>query len=261
MRNERREISFLVLMGDSPRAAVSIGVGKSDVSAERDHAEAGSNALAAAKTGAGFKFAFERGGEQDHEEVGGGIETDGKSAEKKELKKDVTAAGHDELRNERKEKERGFGIEDFGENALTKGMVSGLSGTDDQLRIAGADHADAEPNEISGTGVLDGMKRDGGSGEDRGNAQSGGEDVEKSTNKGSERRKDALAAAAGEAASEHVEDARARSDGEKQGGGKEKVKAMRVNHGEIVRSGAGSGKAKRTRRGPLRAIEGPGGQG
>ena len=56
--------------------------------------------------------------------------------------------------------------------------------------------------------------------------------MEKSADKGSERRKDALAAAAGEAAGEYVENAGAGSDGEKQGGGKEEVKVMRVNHNE-----------------------------
>ena len=51
-----------------------LGVGKGDIGAQADHAEAGGGALTAAEGAAGFKFAFERSGERDDEQVSGGIE-------------------------------------------------------------------------------------------------------------------------------------------------------------------------------------------
>jgi hypothetical protein len=51
-------------------------VGKGDVGAEADHGESGGGALPCTEAGAGFEFAFERGGEGDDKEVGGGVESD-----------------------------------------------------------------------------------------------------------------------------------------------------------------------------------------
>ena len=56
------------------------GVGEGEVGAEADHAEAGGGALARAEGGARFKFAFERSGAGDDEEIGGGVERDGQHA-------------------------------------------------------------------------------------------------------------------------------------------------------------------------------------
>jgi hypothetical protein len=55
-------------------------VGKGDVGAEADHAESGGGALAGAEAAAGFEFAFERGGEGDDKQVGGGVESDREDA-------------------------------------------------------------------------------------------------------------------------------------------------------------------------------------
>src|SRR5437660_1427783 len=128
----------------------------------------------------------------------------------------------DELRNERKKKQSGLGIEDFGENALAKSAGRrGLRCGDGQFGIAREDHSNAEPNEIRGARVLDGVEGDSGSGEDCGDAEGGGEDVEKSANKRAERRKDAFAAASGEAARQHVKDSGAWSDRQEQRGSEE----------------------------------------
>ena len=86
------------------------GVGKGDIGAQADHAEARGGALTAAEGGARFKFAFERSGERDDEQVSGGIERHGEDAERGELKEDVAAFGSDELWNEGEEEKRGFGI-------------------------------------------------------------------------------------------------------------------------------------------------------
>jgi len=50
------------------------GVGKGHIGAQADHGEAGGGALTAAEGTAGFKFALERSGERDDEQVSGGIE-------------------------------------------------------------------------------------------------------------------------------------------------------------------------------------------
>src|SRR5260221_2767426 len=90
------------------------GVGEGEVGAEGDHAEAGSGTLTAAERGAGFEFAFERSGAGDDEEVGGGVEGDGKDAESGELQEDVAAFGCDELGDEGEEEQSGLGIEGCG---------------------------------------------------------------------------------------------------------------------------------------------------
>src|SRR5882757_2100918 len=149
----------------------------------------------------------------------------------------MAALGRDELRNEGKEKQGGLGVEDFRENALTKGARrGGLRCADEQLRISRANHADAEPDKISGARVLDGMKGNGGSGEDCRDAEGGSEYMEKSADKGAERRKDAFAAASSKAARQNVKDSGPRSDCQKQGGGQEKQEMARVEHAEIVRA-------------------------
>src|SRR5262249_33853931 len=51
-----------------------LGFGEREVRAQADHAKTGSRALAAAETGAGLELAFERSGQGDHGEIGGGIQ-------------------------------------------------------------------------------------------------------------------------------------------------------------------------------------------
>ncbi len=209
-------------------------VGEGDVGAESDHAEAGSDALATAEARAALELAFERSGKDNHKKIGGGIERHGESAENDELKENVTPLGRNELREERQEKERGLWVENFSENPLTKGALRRLRWADGHLRISRADHADAEPNEIRGTRVLDGVKCQGGSSKDRGDSERGGQDMEESANKGAERRKDTLTAASGEAARQNVKDSRPWGDGQQQGSGKEKQETVRVEHPRIV---------------------------
>jgi len=181
-------------------------IGEGDVGAEGDHAEAGSSALAAAETRTVLEFALERSGKDNDEKIGGGIKEHAEDAENHELQENMAAFGRDELRNEGKEKQGRLRVENFRENPLTKSALRRLRRADGHLRISRADHADAEPNEIRGTRVFDGVKCQGGSGEDRGDAERGGQDMEESTNKGAERRQDTLTAASGEAARQNVKD-------------------------------------------------------
>ncbi len=182
------------------RAGLS-SVGEGDVGAERDHAEAGSDALAAAEAHTAPEFALEGSGKDNDEKIGGGIEEHRESTKNHELQENVAAFGRDELRNEGKEKQSGLGVENFGENALTKGAGrGGLRSADSPFLIPRANHADAEPDEICSARVLDGVEGYGGSSEDRRDAEGGSEDVEKSTDKSAERRKHAFRTASGKAA-------------------------------------------------------------
>ena len=155
-------------------------VGKRDVGAEADHAESGGGALARAEAGAGFEFAFERGGEGDDKEVGGGVESDREDAERGELQENVAASGCDELRDEGKEEQRSFWVEGFGEDALTESAARRCRAFNGGVVLQGdvtrAEHFYAEEDEIGGTGVLDCVEGYGGGGENSGNAEGGGED-------------------------------------------------------------------------------------
>src|SRR5690242_6221954 len=102
VRKVRREISFFLLMHNSPAGLSSVG--KCDVGAESNHAEAGSHALAAAETHATFEFAFKRSGKNNDEKIGSSIQKNGQGAEKNELQEDMAMLWSDELRNEGKEK-------------------------------------------------------------------------------------------------------------------------------------------------------------
>jgi hypothetical protein len=210
-------------------------VRKGDVGAEADHANAGGGPLTAAKSGAGFEFAFEGSGEGDGEQVGRGVEGNGEDAKRRELEEGVAAFGCDELRDEGEEEERGLGIECFGENALAEGVAGWGSRLCGKLGVARADHFYAEEDEIGGASILDGVERDCGRGEDCGDSEGGGEDVEESAEESTDGRLKAFAAAPGESASEYVEDAGARGDGEEKRGGEEEQETVRVKHRESIR--------------------------
>src|SRR2546429_9029682 len=62
----------------------------------------------------------------------------------------------------------------FGKDALTKSAVRGARGLQGHFRVARADRADAQPNEISGARVFDGVKGNGRGGKNRGKAESRG---------------------------------------------------------------------------------------
>ena len=160
-------------------------------------------------------------GEEDDDQVGGGVQGNGERAENHELEEDVAAAGGDELRDEGEEEEGGFGIQDFGEDALAESVLRRGGGNTGEFDVAAADHADAEPNEVGGAGVFDSVESDGGGGEDRGDAKSGGENVKEAADESADGRLEAFASAAGEAARQDVEDAGAGSYGEKERGREE----------------------------------------
>lgn len=202
--------------------------------------------MAGAEGGAGFEFAFERGGEGDDEKVGGGVESDRDDAEYGELQEDLAAIGSDELRNEGEEEESCFGIEGFGEHSLfesarfwcwggwRKGVgfwcriPSGIFRRRSFRRrafrhgqVARADHFDAKEDQVGGASVLDGVESDGRGGEDGGNSGGGGENMEESTEESAEGGLKTFAAASGKGAGENVENARTGSNGEEKSGGEE----------------------------------------
>jgi hypothetical protein len=79
------------------------------------------------------------------------------------------------------------------------------------------------------------MKCYSGSGKERGDAERGGQDMEESTNKGTEGRMDAFTVASGEAARQNVKNSRPGGDGQNQSSGKEKQETVYVEHPGIVR--------------------------
>jgi len=171
----------------------------------------------------------------------------------------VAAFGCDELRDEGEEEQGGFWIEGFGEDSLLecgcRGWADGVccgtgrfgEGVFRYGDVTGADHFDAEEDEIGGAGVLDGMEGHGGGGEDGRDAESCGEDVEKPAKEGADGGLEAFATASGEGAGEHVEDAGAGSDGEEESGGEEEEQAVGVEHAEIVRETAAGEKTTQRR--------------
>ena len=89
---------------DSPNSGQErgelFGIGKSDVGAEADHAEARGNALPPAERSAVFQFALDGNGECDDDKIGESVQGYGEKAENNKLEKDVPAVRGDELRNE-----------------------------------------------------------------------------------------------------------------------------------------------------------------
>jgi hypothetical protein len=125
---------------------------------------------------------------------------------------------------------------------LTEGARRTIGGFDgDVFRqggVAQANHADAEEDQIRGSGVLDGVEGDGGGGQDGGHAEGGGEHVEESSEECADRGLQAFAAASSKGAGENVEDAGAGSDGEKNCGSEEEQETVGVEHGkESIRVG------------------------
>lgn len=188
--------------------------------------------MAAAEAGTGFEFAFEGCGERYDDQVGRSVKRDGNNAERRELDEDVVAFRCDKLRNEGEEEESGFGIEGFGQDSLAKGTTARGDCAGGEFGVAGADHFDAEEDEISGTSILNGVEGHSGCGENCGYPERGGEDVEESSEESAEGGLETFAATTGEGAGQDVEDARAGSDGEKHGGGEEQHEAMRIEHGK-----------------------------
>jgi len=148
----------------------------------------------------------------------------------------VASFGRDELRNEREKEKRGLRIQGLGENALAKSAAFSSRDFSWELDIAGADHFDAEKDEVGGAGVFDRLKGNGWSGEDRWNTERGGEDVEKSAEKSTERRSETFAAPTGERSRENVEDSRAGSSGENGRGNEEQNETMPIEHIGIVQA-------------------------
>jgi hypothetical protein len=219
----------------SGQARKLLGVGEGHVGAEANHAQAGGDALAATEARVVLEFALKRCGEKNDEEIGGGIKDYRESTENNEWKEHMACCRRDELRDEGEEEEGRFGIEGFGEDALAEG-ASGWSGRyNREFGVAGADHADPEPDEVGRSGVFHGVEGEGRGGENRGNTESGGKDVEQAADERAQGRIDSFAAAAGEAASQDVENAGAWRDRKDHGGGEEKEEAVSVEHGVILR--------------------------
>ena len=74
------------------------------------------------------------------------------------------------------------------------------------------------------------MESDGRGGEDGGNSNGSGENMEKSTEESAEGGLKTFAAASGKGAGENVENARTGSDGEEKSGGEEEQEAVGVGH-------------------------------
>jgi hypothetical protein len=222
------------------------GIGEGDIGAEANHAQAGGDTLVAAEAETGLQFALERGGKENNEEVGRSIEGDGDAPENDKLEKNMALGWGDELGNEGEEEEGGLGIENFRKDALAEGTLRGRGRIDDKLCVAGADHANAEPDEVGGASVLDGVKGDGGGGKNRRDAESSGEDVAESAEKRAEGGEDALAAAARETASENVENAGAGSDGQDECSNEKEQKAMQFNHSKMISAWRAVRKGART---------------
>jgi hypothetical protein len=160
-------------MGASPRAEL-LSVTEGNIGAETDHAEARSNALAAAETHAALEFALERSRKDNDKKIGSGIKEYRKSAENYELQEYMAAFRRNELRNEGKEKQSSLWVQDFRENPLTKGARrGGLRCADNHLRISRADYSDAQPDKICGARVSDSVKCYSRSSKDRGDAERG----------------------------------------------------------------------------------------
>jgi hypothetical protein len=212
-----------------------LGIGEGHVGAQADHAHARSDALAATEARVVLEFALKGCGEKNDEEIGGGVKDHRESAENNELKEHMACCRGDELRDEGEEEEGRFGIEGFGEDALAEGASGWNGGCHRELGVAGADHADAEPDEVGGSGVFHGVEGEGGGGENRGNTESGGKDVAQPADEGAQGRIDSFATAAGEAARQDVENAGTRCDRQDHGGGEEKEEPVSVEHGRIVR--------------------------
>ena len=130
---------------------------------------------------------------------------------------------------------------------MTERALRWGGGGNGELGVAGANHTDAEPDEVGGSGVFDGVEGDRGSGEDRRNAQGRGENVEQPADESAERGLDSFTAAAGQAPSQNIENAGARRDGQHQRGRKEKQEAVSVKHEGIVKILPGVRKKQRRR--------------
>src|ERR1700731_562031 len=130
-------------------------IGQGNVGAEADHAEARGDALTATEGRAISELALERRCKQNDDEIRGGVENDRDRAENHELQKNVAAVRVDELRDEGQEEQSGLRIEGFGEDALTECPLGWRRDCHGEFRMASTDHADAEPDEIRRSGVLD----------------------------------------------------------------------------------------------------------
>jgi hypothetical protein len=230
-------------------------VGEGEVGAEANHAEAGGGALAATETDTLLQLAFQRGGHANDDQVRGGIQSDRDGAKHNELKKYMCVGWGYELRDEGEKKQRGFRIQDLGKNTLTEGTVRWACCFDRHFGVARADHADAEPDEIRGSSVFNGVKRNRRGGKNRGESKARGEDVKESSNERAERRMDAYAFSSRKATRQNIENARARGNGEKNGGRKEKQKSMRIKHSKILRAPNMSCKSAETEKTETRVYE------
>src|SRR3954462_13405457 len=93
----------------------------------------------------------------------------------------MAAAWLDELRQERQKEDRGFGVEQVDDEAVAQ--QPRMVAVPDNARNLGGfapaeDLPDPEPDQVGGTDILDGAESQGGGGQDRGQAQGGGRDMD-----------------------------------------------------------------------------------
>jgi len=188
---------------------------KGHESAEPDHAEAGGYSLVTAKTHTGSQACAERGSKGDDEEVGTGVQRDRYGAQEQKLRHDMPQSRIHKLGKEREEEERRLWVQNLGGDPLPERMIriAGLGGFVHR-HVAGANHAPTQPDEVNGSGIFDHGEGRGGCSEHGGKAESGREDVDRSSDEGTKRRKHALSLASGESAREDIEDAGAWGNGE-----------------------------------------------
>src|SRR5258708_29282323 len=148
------------------------------------------------------------------------------------MKEQVGAFGRDELRDERKEEESGLGIERFRDDALTKSIIGRSDSAEGQFRAVRTDHADDKKDEVRGSGVLDGMECESGSGKDGRHSERCSKNLKESAKECADGRGNALTAATGKRPRQNIENAWAWCDGEYQRRGEKERESMVVEHGE-----------------------------
>lgn len=139
--------------------------------------------MATAECGIGPEHTSERNSERHDKQVCSRIQNDSDCAENKELQEDMPELRGDELGNEREKEESRLGIEHFRDNALNESAARKNKCSDRQFGVPGSDHANAKPDEVSGSCVLDRVECDRGRGEDGGDPESSGNDVKQAARK------------------------------------------------------------------------------
>ena len=143
------------------------------------------------------------------------------------------------LGKEGEEEERRLWVQNLGHDPLPERMIriADLGGFV-HWHVAGANHTESQPDEVNGSGILDHGEGRSGCSQHGGKAETGREDVDRSSDEGAKGRKHALSFASGESAREDIEDAGAGGDGEQRRSCEEESQEMSVQHLIIVEVGS-----------------------